>query len=460
MQRILPPFLALVLLALAGPAARAEGSAGGASPRRSSFSLGLFGGGHRFADEANLGVASSPEATAGAHSHGLAGLRATLELRPWAGVEVEAFGMLTTDRTYDRRASILGYRLNAVAYLMPGNFRPFALVGAGVLEVATTEAEGPAGLVFDRDGEFHVGVGLDYRLLDHLALRADARAVQLPGKLRWSLTTDLEASLGVVFLLGAGPRPGIARSAAAALPPVAPVRHDAAAPEPAPPSATAVVAPAPAAAPPPPAVKAPPPPPSPPPSPAASASPPPPSPAAASPSRQSDAPAEPSGLPPAAPPAPTPSAVAREEAKPRSAMVTATPVPTIPRPHGRLPSLAESLGRADEIRFDGSSSSKLSLAALPLVGQLAEALAKAPEVQIEIVAHTAGSGDTAKDLALSKRRADAVKRALVEREVKPSRLLSSGRGSSEPRAPNITRSGRKLNDRVELRIWTPEKMVR
>lgn len=442
MPRDLLPILAVVLLALAGPAARAEGAAGALPPRRSAFSLGFFGGGHRFADEANLGVAASPEATAGARGHGLAGLRAAIELRPWAAVEVEAFGMRTRDRTYARPASILGYRLNAIAYLMPGDLRPFALVGAGVLEVATTRAEGPAGLVRDRDGEFHVGVGLDYRLLDHLAFRADARAVQLPGKLVWSLTTDLEASLGFVLVFGAGPRLGLVGSAADAPPPLAPVKDRPALPEPAPPSAPATLVPAPVAdaAPPPPAA-----------APAA----PPPAPAAGASSPPVGAFAQPRATALAAPPA-----VAPPEAKPRLAVVMPRPVPTIPGFRGRPPSIAELLGRSKEIRFDGSSSSKLSLVALPLIGQLAEAMARASEVQIEIVAHTAGSGNAANDLALSKRRADAVKRALVEREVKPTRLLSTGRGSAEPLAPSITRSGRRLNERVELRVWTPEKMVR
>ena len=447
MQRTVPPILAVVLLALAGPAARAEGAAGSVPPRRSAFSLGLFGGGHRFSGEANLGVAASPEATAGARGHWLAGLRAAIELRPWAAVEVEAFGMRTRDRTYDRPASILGYRLNAIAYLMPGDLRPFALVGAGVLEVATTRAEGPAGLVHDRDGEFHVGLGLDYRLLDHVAFRADARAVQLPGKLVWSLTTDLEASLGLILVFGAGPRLGVAGQVAASPNPVAPVEGTPALPEPAPAPAPApaAVVPAPVADAAPPAGSAP--------APALVA--PPPAPAAGSPSPPIGASAEPRATALAAPPA-----VAPPEAKPRLAMVTPGPAPTIPGLRGRPPSIAELLGRAKEIRFDGSSSSKLSLVALPLIGQLAEAMARASEVQIEIVAHTAGSGHAANDLALSKRRADAVKRALVEREVKASRLLSTGRGSAEPLAPSITRSGRRLNERVELRVWTPEKMVR
>lgn len=473
MQRTRPFILAVVLLALAGPAARAGDSAGVIPPRRSAFTLGIFGGGHLFGDEAKLGVAASPGATAGARSHGLAGLRAAIELRPWAAVEVEAFGMRTRDRTYDRPASIVGYRLNIIAHLLPGNLRPFALVGAGVLEVATTQAEGAVGLVRDRDGEFHVGVGLDYRLLEHVAVRADARAVQLPGKLAWSLTTDLEASLGVVFLFGAGPRLGVGGRVVAAPMPAEPAARKPVPREPGGPIAAPVVpapsaaetpeanrAPAPAPQPsegdghivtPPAAPDLPPPAPYPPAAPAAPPSPP----AAGSPSPSRGVAAE-----QAASALPAPAAVAPPAAMPPIAMVTSRPVPTIPGMRGRLPSIGELLGRSKEIRFDGSSATKLSLVALPLIGQLAEAMAKAPDVQVEIVVHTAASGNPASDLALSKRRADAVKKALVEREVRASRLLSTGRGSAEPLAPSVTRSGRKLNERVELRVWTPEKMVR
>jgi outer membrane protein OmpA-like peptidoglycan-associated protein len=93
---------------------------------------------------------------------------------------------------------------------------------------------------------------------------------------------------------------------------------------------------------------------------------------------------------------------------------------------------------------------------LPLLGQLAEALVKEPGIQIEIVSHTAGSGNAAKDLKLSRRRAGAVKKALVQREVDGSRLTATGRGSEEPLAPNITENGRRLNERTELRILAPD----
>ncbi len=462
MRRISLPILALSLLVVPAPAARAAGPAEPAPEGPSSFSLGLFGGGHHFASDANLGVARAPEASAGPHGAILYGLRAALGLRSWAGAEVELVGMSTTDRTYDRRATLRAYRLNAVAYLTPGNLRLFALLGAGAIEVASTRALGAAGLVRDRDGEFHVGGGLDYRATERLALRLDVRVVQVPGKPEWSLVSDVEASLGLAVLLGAGSRPAAAVAAAPSAPaglsePPAPVASKVAPPA-AETAAPFAGAPVEAAAGPLPAPESPVPP-----APAETAAPASPeaetpdaakdpSPEPAKPGEESSPPPVPAVAPPAPPPAVAPPGPAGA-ALPRA-------VPSFFVRRTRLPPLKELLARGREIQFDGSSSSKLSVVSLPLIGQLAEAMAKDPSAQVEIVAHTGESGDAIRDLTLSKRRADAVKRALVEREVKPSRLLTIGRGSIEPVAPNLTRGGRKLNERVELRPWVPEKVVR
>ena len=81
---------------------------------------------------------------------------------------------------------------------------------------------------------------------------------------------------------------------------------------------------------------------------------------------------------------------------------------------------------------------------------LAAALAKEPTVRLEIVSHTADSGDAKKDLTLSKRRAEIVKYALVLKGAETDQLVATGRGSEDPIEPNITRTGRMRNDRVEL----------
>jgi OOP family OmpA-OmpF porin len=94
---------------------------------------------------------------------------------------------------------------------------------------------------------------------------------------------------------------------------------------------------------------------------------------------------------------------------------------------------------------------------LPLIGELAEAMVKEPGLQLEIVSHVPASGDPKKDMTLSRRRAHAVRKALVQREVPAHRLTATGRGSEEPLAPNVTRSGRRLNDRMELRVVDGDK---
>jgi outer membrane protein OmpA-like peptidoglycan-associated protein len=433
MRRGLLFSLSLVTFLVPTTGARADAAGASRTERAPSYRLEAIGGGHFFAQGTNLGVAAAPEASAGAKSNALAGLRAGFGLGSSAAAEVEIFGMRTPDRTYDLRADIFAYRLSLLAFILSGELRPFMLVGAGVIEVATTHADGKAGLVRDRDAEFHVGLGLDYTIGRYLSVRADGRVVQMPGKQEWSLASDFEATLGLGVRFGATPPsapPG--EPSPPPLPPNPPGGQGAApveavsAPAPESPAAT-VVAPAAAAAP---VVARPP-----------------------QPGKAVSEPPAARAVAPAAAAAPGPAPVADPVAS-----AGGTP-PLPPATSADSTTVKELLGRSKEIKFEGSSS-KLSLTSLPLIGQLAEALVREPGVQLEIVSHTASSGDAAKDLALSKRRADAVRNALVDREVGASRLIATGRGSEEPLVPSITRSGRKMNERVELRLQAPDKPAR
>ena len=111
--------------------------------------------------------------------------------------------------------------------------------------------------------------------------------------------------------------------------------------------------------------------------------------------------------------------------------------------------VSDLLDRAKEIKFEGATS-KIAQASMPFLDELAAALIKEPGVRLEILSHTADNGDAKKDLALSKRRAEAVKYVLVGKGVSTDQLVATGRGSEDPIAPNITRSGRTRNERVEL----------
>ncbi len=115
----------------------------------------------------------------------------------------------------------------------------------------------------------------------------------------------------------------------------------------------------------------------------------------------------------------------------------------------QAPTVTDLLERAKEIKFEGATS-KVAEASMPFLEELAAALVKEAGARLEIVCHTSDSGDAKKDMTLTRRRAEAVKYLLVGKGVGSDQLLAVGRGSEDPIAPNITRSGRLRNERVEL----------
>jgi outer membrane protein OmpA-like peptidoglycan-associated protein len=88
----------------------------------------------------------------------------------------------------------------------------------------------------------------------------------------------------------------------------------------------------------------------------------------------------------------------------------------------------------------------------PVLKEIAAILAANPKWKLRIDGHTDGIGNDAANLDLSKRRAAAVKAALVGRYgIDPARLATGGYGEGSPRATNETPEGRARNRRVELR---------
>lgn len=93
------------------------------------------------------------------------------------------------------------------------------------------------------------------------------------------------------------------------------------------------------------------------------------------------------------------------------------------------------------------------------IAQAAAEIRRLKPASVSIVGHTDNKGSPGYNLGLSKRRADAVRRALSARlGAGGPRLAASGRGEAQPAARN-TRSdgsdnprGRALNRRVEIRI--------
>lgn len=86
------------------------------------------------------------------------------------------------------------------------------------------------------------------------------------------------------------------------------------------------------------------------------------------------------------------------------------------------------------------------------IDRVANVLNQYPQTLIRVEGHTDSTGSEAYNLDLSRRRAEAVRDLLVQRNVSSSRIQVVGYGEANPVASNETEAGRQMNRRVELKI--------
>lgn len=86
------------------------------------------------------------------------------------------------------------------------------------------------------------------------------------------------------------------------------------------------------------------------------------------------------------------------------------------------------------------------------ISELAQFMKKFPETSVEVAGYTDNKGAKAKNQALSQKRAEAVKAALVKAGIAAGRLTAKGYGSENPIADNKTEVGRAQNRRVMANI--------
>lgn len=94
--------------------------------------------------------------------------------------------------------------------------------------------------------------------------------------------------------------------------------------------------------------------------------------------------------------------------------------------------------------------SDLSPGGMRNVQKLASFLNKYPERKVLIEGHTDSTGSDSLNQALSERRAEAVRAALVGTGISADRVTTRGYGKAYPVATNNTAAGRQLNRRVEI----------
>jgi OOP family OmpA-OmpF porin len=108
-------------------------------------------------------------------------------------------------------------------------------------------------------------------------------------------------------------------------------------------------------------------------------------------------------------------------------------------------------GAIEGIAFE-TSSDTLTAEALVILEDVARTLAEYPDIKVTIEAHTDNLGTAASNLQLSKRRAIAVARYLVDQNISGARLSPQAFGESKPRMSNATKKGRSANRRVEFSV--------
>jgi OOP family OmpA-OmpF porin len=103
------------------------------------------------------------------------------------------------------------------------------------------------------------------------------------------------------------------------------------------------------------------------------------------------------------------------------------------------------------IEFE-SGSALLTESGKAILDEMGGALKNVNIKKVEVIGHTDNQGTVARNLALSRSRADSVKTYLVGKGI-PSELIgTSGMGPDQPVVANTTDEGRKRNRRIEFRV--------
>ncbi|MDX1406875.1 MAG: OmpA family protein, partial [Saprospiraceae bacterium] len=107
--------------------------------------------------------------------------------------------------------------------------------------------------------------------------------------------------------------------------------------------------------------------------------------------------------------------------------------------------------RMERVQFDADSS-RITTESIPTLRALQHFLADNPAVKVEIGGHTNGLPEHDYCDRLSTARAKAIADWIISQGISSSRITYKGYGKRQPVASNATLEGRRLNQRVEVRM--------
>ena len=133
---------------------------------------------------------------------------------------------------------------------------------------------------------------------------------------------------------------------------------------------------------------------------------------------------------------------------------------SIDKAASELASLKPGFGAGDLVSALNRSKFNFALASAEVPAEMADFLKRAademkrlpPGHVLEIAGYTDSSGNPAKNVTLSQKRAEAVRRALIEAGANADTLVAKGYGSADPIASNYTPEGRLRNRRIEFHV--------
>jgi len=157
----------------------------------------------------------------------------------------------------------------------------------------------------------------------------------------------------------------------------------------------------------------------------------------------------PEQCPPPPPPPPPPPVVEEKVCPQCPECPKPAPPPVVVAPK---PVIIEKGRQTLDVKFDFDKSTIKSGYDKDIKG-LAEVMKDYPDLNVVIEGHTDSVGTAAYNKKLSQRRADAVKKYMVEKEgISANRITAKGFGEERPIASNSTNAGRAKNRRVEAAV--------